>query len=78
MPEKINLPDMGEGVASATVATILVSVGDEIDVDAGIVELETDKAVAEVPCPRAGKVKEIHVEPGQELTPALRPKFWVQ
>jgi len=69
MAEDIKLPDMGEGVESATVAGVLVKVGDDVDVDQGIVELETDKAVAEVPCPKAGKVKEIHVQPDQEVTP---------
>ena len=67
MAQQVKLPDMGEGVESATVVGILVEVGDEIEVDQGIVELETDKAVAEVPSPKAGTVKEIHVEQDQEV-----------
>lgn len=69
METKVNLPDMGEGVESAVVVSILVSKGDEVQVDQGIVELETDKAVAEVPSPKAGKVKDIHVEKGQNVKP---------
>ncbi len=69
MQEQVKLPDMGEGVESATVTSILVQPGDDIEVDQGIIELETDKAVAEVPSPKAGTVKEIHVEPGQEVEP---------
>ena len=68
MPEeRINLPDMGEGVEEATVAAILVHPGDPIQVDQGIIELETDKAVAEVPSPKAGKVKEVHVAENQQI-----------
>ncbi|MGE3404943.1 MAG: biotin/lipoyl-containing protein, partial [Vicinamibacterales bacterium] len=38
------LPELGENVASGTVARLLVSVGDTIAKDQGVVELETDKA----------------------------------
>lgn len=69
MAEQVKLPDMGEGVESATVVGILVEPGDAIEVDQGIVELETDKAVAEVPSPKAGTVKEILVEKDQEVKP---------
>jgi len=69
MAEQVKLPDMGEGVESATVVGILVAPGEQIEVDQGIVELETDKAVAEVPSPQAGTVKEILVEKDQEVKP---------
>lgn len=69
MEEQVKLPDMGEGVESAVVVGLLVEVGDDVEVDQGIVELETDKAVAEVPSPKAGTVKKIHVETDQEITP---------
>ncbi len=67
MEKQVKLPEMGEGVESATVVSILVSKGDTIEPDQGILELETDKAVAEVPSPLAGTVKEIHVAEDQEV-----------
>jgi pyruvate dehydrogenase E2 component (dihydrolipoamide acetyltransferase) len=69
MEEQVKLPDMGEGVESATVVGILVEVGQQVQVDQGIIELETDKAVAEVPSPKAGKVQKVHVEPDDEVKP---------
>lgn len=50
------LPDVGEGLAEATVLRWLVAVGDPVDGDAPLVEIETDKAVMEIPAPRAGVV----------------------
>ncbi|NLF32555.1 MAG: 2-oxo acid dehydrogenase subunit E2 [Planctomycetes bacterium] len=67
MEEKVNVPDMGEGVETATVVGILVAVGDSVQADQGLIEMETEKAVAEMPSPRAGTVKAIHVEEGQEI-----------
>ncbi len=67
MEEQVNVPDMGEGVESATVVGILVSVGDAVEADQGLIEMETEKAVAEMPSPKAGTVKAIHVDEGQEI-----------
>ncbi|MFW6154780.1 MAG: dihydrolipoamide acetyltransferase family protein [Planctomycetota bacterium] len=67
MEEQVNVPDMGEGVESATVVGVLVSAGDEVDADQGLIEMETEKAVAEMPSPKGGTVKAIHVEEGQEI-----------
>ncbi len=50
------LPDVGEGLAEATVVRWLVAVGDPVEADAPVVEIETDKAVMEIPAPRAGVV----------------------
>lgn len=68
MEEQVKLPDMGEGVDSATVVGILVGTGDQVEKDQNILELETEKAVAQMPCPKAGKVKEIHVQKDQEIS----------
>lgn len=62
-----NLPDLGEGLTEAELATWLVSVGDEISVDQPIAEVETAKSVVEVPSPYAGRVAVLHGEPGQTL-----------
>ena len=61
------LPDLGEGLTEAELLNWLVAVGDEIRVDQPIAEVETAKSVVEVPSPYAGKVAELHGEPGQTL-----------
>ena len=63
----ISLPELGDGIDSGDVLEVLVKEGDKIDVDQGILELETDKATVEVPSTHAGIVQQIHVNPGQSL-----------
>lgn len=62
------LPELGENVASGTVARVLVNVGDSIAKDQGVVELETDKATVEVPSTVAGVVRSIAIKPGDKVT----------
>lgn len=62
---KITTPDIG--VDKATVAEILVKVGDTISVDESIVLLESDKASVEVPSTSAGVVKSILVNQGDQV-----------
>ncbi|SNQ50431.1 Dihydrolipoamide acetyltransferase component of pyruvate dehydrogenase complex [Frankia canadensis] len=50
------LPDLGEGLTSAEIVRWLVEVGDVITIDQPVAEVETAKAVVEVPCPYAGVV----------------------
>src|SRR5690625_3045766 len=45
-----------------------IEVGDEVAVDQPLVEIQTDKMVAEIPSPVAGKVTAIHFEPGETVT----------
>ncbi len=66
MATDVKLPEVGEGIDSGTVVGILVSVGDTISVDQPLLELETDKAVVEVPSTAAGTVAEIHVKENEE------------
>lgn len=54
-------------VQAGTLAKVLVSVGDTIEEEQPVLELETDKAVVEVPSDVAGVVQEIHVQAGQKL-----------
>lgn len=63
---QITTPDIG--VDKATVAEILVKVGDTIDIDESIVLLESDKASVEVPSTSAGVVKSILVNQGDEVS----------
>lgn len=63
---QITTPDIG--VDKATVAEILVKVGDTIAIDESIVLLESDKASVEVPSTSAGVVKSILVNQGDEVS----------
>lgn len=68
METEVKTPDLGEGVESARVVGVLVQKGQAVNVDDSIIELETEKAVAEVPSPQAGKVTAIHVKEGDEIS----------
>ena len=63
----ITLPELGEGVDSVDVVAVLVQVGDTIEVDQGLIEVETEKASVEVPATSAGTITEIHVSEGDVL-----------
>jgi len=56
MAFEFHLPDIGEGLTEATIVHWLVAEGAAVSLDQPIVELETDKAVVEIPAPRAGVV----------------------
>ncbi len=60
-----NFPDVGEGIHEGVIVTWLKKVGDEIKEDEPIVEVETDKAVVEIPSPTSGKLTKIYYEVGQ-------------
>lgn len=60
------LPELGESIESGDVVQVLVTVGDQIAVEQSVLELETDKAVVEVPSPVSGSVTAIHVAPGDK------------
>lgn len=61
-----HLPDLGENILSADVVNVLVKVGDVIEADQAILEIETDKATIEVPTTIAGKVVEVLVKAGSK------------
>jgi pyruvate dehydrogenase E2 component (dihydrolipoamide acetyltransferase) len=67
MAIEFKLPEVSEGVKTADVSDILVSEGDVITAGQVVVEVETEKAVAPVECPYAGKVAKIHVSAGQSI-----------
>ncbi|MBB5956933.1 pyruvate dehydrogenase E2 component (dihydrolipoamide acetyltransferase) [Saccharothrix tamanrassetensis] len=66
MPD-FRLPDLGEGLTEGEIVNWLVSVGDHVSVDQPVVEVETAKAVVEVPCPFEGVVSARFGEPGEKL-----------
>ena len=67
MSEKIVVPTLGESVTEATVSKWLKSVGETVDSDEPLVELETDKVNVEVPSPLSGVLEKINVKEGQTV-----------
>ncbi|MFI7273977.1 dihydrolipoamide acetyltransferase family protein [Streptomyces sp. NPDC049879] len=65
--QEFRLPDLGEGLTGAEIVRWLVDVGDTVAVDQPVVEVETAKAVVEVPVPYAGTVSERLGAPGDEV-----------
>lgn len=58
MPREFKLPDIGEGLTEAEIVRWLVAEGERVEADQPLVEVETDKAVVEIPSPYAGVVLE--------------------
>lgn len=67
MNAEFKLPEIGENVAGGDVVGVLVREGDVISANDGVIELETDKAVLEIPCTLAGQVTKVHVAKGQTV-----------
>lgn len=67
MAIEFKLPELGENIESGDVVNVLVAVGDTVSKDQPVIELETDKAVVEVPAPFAGTVQQIHVAAGDTV-----------
>lgn len=65
--ETFNLPDLGEGLTDAELVTWSVAVGDVIELNQEIAEVETAKASVELPSPYAGTVVKLHVDEGATL-----------
>jgi pyruvate dehydrogenase E2 component (dihydrolipoamide acetyltransferase) len=64
----VKLPRLGEGADTGTVVSIMVSEGDEIQVDQTLLELENEKAVAPIPSSTSGTVTKVHVKEGDVVT----------
>ena len=67
MTVQFTLPELGEHVESADLIKILVSVGDRLEMDQPVLELETDKADFELPATVSGIVAGIHVREGEKV-----------
>ncbi|MFC4448473.1 dihydrolipoamide acetyltransferase family protein [Halorussus aquaticus] len=65
MVREFKLPDVGEGVAEGEIVSWLVEEGDTVTEDQAVAEVETDKAIVEVPSPVDGTVREIIPEEGE-------------
>ena len=67
MSDQILVPTLGESITEATVSKWLKRVGEEVDSDEPIVELETDKVNVEVPSPMSGTLTSIKVKEGSTV-----------
>jgi pyruvate dehydrogenase E2 component (dihydrolipoamide acetyltransferase) len=67
MSIEVKVPDLGDGLDSGDVLNVLVAVGDVVEAEQGVVELETEKAVAEIPSTQAGRVAAVHVQVGETV-----------
>ncbi|HOD50284.1 MAG TPA: 2-oxo acid dehydrogenase subunit E2 [Candidatus Hydrogenedentes bacterium] len=67
MATEFTLPELGENIESGKVTSVMVAVGDTIEKDQPVIEIETDKAALEVPSPFGGTIKEVRVKEGQDI-----------
>jgi 2-oxoisovalerate dehydrogenase E2 component (dihydrolipoyl transacylase) len=65
---EVKLHDIGEGMTEGEIIHYFVKVGDEVKVDQPLLEVQTDKMVAELPSPSSGMVKEIVVDHGTTVS----------
>ena len=72
MATEFTLPDLGENIASGDVVTVFVSEGDVIKPGQALLEVETDKAVIEVPCPPGGRIDKVLVKKGDTVKVGVR------
>ncbi|MFZ8813616.1 MAG: 2-oxo acid dehydrogenase subunit E2 [Thermus aquaticus] len=66
---ELRIPELGDNVAVATVVGVLVREGDRVAPGQPLLELETDKAVMEVPAEAGGVVRRVLVQVGEEVRP---------
>jgi pyruvate dehydrogenase E2 component (dihydrolipoamide acetyltransferase) len=67
MTFEFELPDPGEGLTEAEISEWHVEEGDEVEEDDVLGEVETDKAVTEIPAPVSGTIQEISAEEGETV-----------
>ncbi len=64
MPYEFKFPDVGEGIHEGEIVKWLVREGDNVKADQPLGEIETDKAIVEMPSPKSGKILMLHVPAG--------------
>ena len=67
MAQPIKVPDIGEKVESGVVVAVLINVGDTVVEDDTVIELETDKALVEIPSPFAGRITDVLAKVGAQM-----------
>lgn len=65
---EVKFHDIGEGMNEGEIVHYFVEVGQKVEVDEPLLEVQTDKMVAEIPSPVAGTISTIHFEPGEIVT----------
>lgn len=65
---EIKVPEMGESITEATIASWLKKEGESVEADEPVAELETDKATVEVLAPSPGTIQNIHKKEGDTVT----------
>ncbi len=65
--QELKLPELGENIDSVEVSGVMVAVGDHVQRDQPVIEVETEKASLEVPAPVEGKVTELLVSKGDQI-----------
>src|SRR3954462_3774512 len=65
--QQFKLPDLGEGLTEGDILKWMVAVGDTVDVNDTIAEVETVKAAVELPSPWAGVVTALHAAEGETV-----------
>ncbi len=67
MTVEFKLPLISEGVEAADIAAVHVHEGDMVEAGQIVLEVETEKAVAEIPSPQSGRISKVLVKPGQTV-----------
>jgi len=67
MTTEFKLPELGEDIETGDIINIMVTVGDSVTKEQPLMEIETDKAVIELPAPIDGSIKELHVKKGDNI-----------
>jgi 2-oxoisovalerate dehydrogenase E2 component (dihydrolipoyl transacylase) len=64
---EFKLPDLGEGLEEAEIVSWLVKEGEEVELNQPIVEVETEKALVQIPSPYAGVIEKLHGDVGERV-----------
>ncbi|MGC8764175.1 MAG: biotin/lipoyl-containing protein, partial [Acidobacteriota bacterium] len=67
MAFEFRFPDVGEGIHEGRIVEWLVAEGEEVRLDQPFVKVETDKAVVDLPAPKAGRVLELRFRKGDTI-----------
>lgn len=67
MGREFKFPDLGEGITEGELVRWLVQVGDEVQEDQEVAEVETDKALVTIPSPMSGKIEKLCFQEGDKI-----------
>src|SRR3989344_963367 len=67
MAYQFRFPDVGEGIAEGVLVKWKVKAGDAIKEDAALADVETAKALVEIPSPKSGTILQLHFSEGQTI-----------